>query len=641
MSSSSKSKIPLIPKNILIPFILITLCFPSWGLANNMTDTLLAFFKRLMSMSDFQTSWIQLAFYGAYFCLAVPAALIVQRFSYKVGVLFGLGMFTLGGLMFYPAGLLFGDATNLMRFMFFLISLYVLAGGCSILETAANPYILAMGAPETATRRLNFAQSFNPIGSIMGVMLSTLFILSQLQPLSADDRAIMGLINADGLEKIQIEELEGAVNTYVGFALLLVVLWFAILFCRMPACSAAPVQKGVMRNIWAFISIPFDAFHFERGGFFMEMKDLFRHRKYLWGVVAQFFYVGAQIGVWSYTIRYVMQELNLLEASASRFYIITLVVFVGMRFVCTFLMKYISPNMLLATLSVFAGLFTLPVMSIGGMVGVISLISISGCMSLMFPTIYGIASEGLGEKMKLGGCGLIMAILGGAVITAFQGTVSDGAGISFSYIVPALCFVVVGYYGLMTEKGTSNESTQTGMPKIPGALMGVVGVAAIVVICGCIFYPIYLKGQKEKALQAQAADQSAVQSKGFGGYYALENAGGLEILEVVPSKEKAVKGVIRGVLRHYQVKEVSPKGRVKSQNINYVEVGLCKMDLGKVTVEWQINPKTEDFQYSAKSDTLSFRGQNYAPISLELNHLKLVQEVHAARAAAAAAAEEE
>lgn len=639
MSSSSKSKIPLIPRSILIPFILITLCFPSWGLANNMTDTLLAFFKRLMSMSDFQTSWIQLAFYGAYFCLAIPAALIVQRFSYKVGVLFGLGMFTLGGLMFYPAGLLFGEATNLMRFMYFLISLYVLAGGCSILETAANPYILAMGAPETATRRLNFAQSFNPIGSILGVVLSGWFILSQLQPLDADDRAIMGLINAEGLEKLQIGELNGAVNTYVGFALLLVVLWFAILFCRMPACSAAPVQKGVLRNIWAFISIPFDAFHFERGGFFMEMKDLLRHRKYLWGVVAQFFYVGAQIGVWSYTIRYVMQELSLLEASASDYYTITLVVFVGMRFVCTFLMKYISPNMLLATLSVFAVLFTLPVMFIGGIVGVISLISISGCMSLMFPTIYGIASEGLGEKMKLGGCGLIMAILGGAVLTSFQGRVSDGAGISFSYIVPALCFVVVGYYGLMTEKGTSNESNQTGMPKIPGALMGVVGVATIVVVCGCIFYPNYRDGQKE--LQAQTADQSEVQSKGFGGYYALENTGGLEILEVVPSKEKADDGKFRGVLRHYQVKEVSPKGRVKSENINYVEVGLCIMDSDKGSVEWKINPKTEDFQYAAESDTLSFRGRTYAPISLELNHIELVQEVHAARAAAAAAALEE
>lgn len=639
MSSSSKSKIPLIPREILVPFILVTICFPGWGLANNMTDTLLAFFKRLMSMSDFQTSWIQLAFYGAYFCLAVPAALIVQRFSFKVGVLFGLGMFTLGGLMFYPAGLLFGDATNFMRFMYFLISLYVLAGGCSILETAANPYILAMGAPETATRRLNFAQSFNPIGSILGVMLSTWFILSKLQPLGAEDRAIMGLINAEGLEKIQLGELQGAVNTYVGFALLLVVLWFAILFCRMPACSATPVQKGVMRNIWAFISIPFDAFHFERGGFFMEMKDLFRHRKYLWGVVAQFFYVGAQIGVWSFTIRYVMQELDLLEASSSHYYTITMVVFVGMRFVCTFLMKYISPNMLLATLSIFAVLFCLPVMFIGGIVGVVSLISISGCMSLMFPTIYGIASEGLGEKMKLGGCGLIMAILGGAVITAFQGTLSDATGISFSYIIPALCFVVVGYYGLMTEKGTSNESNQTGMPKIPGALMGVLGVATIVVICGCIFHPIYKKGQK--ALQAQSADQSAMQSKGFGGYYALENAGGLEILEVVPSKEKAGEGKIRGVVRHYQVKEVSQKGRVKSQNINYVEVGLCIMDSGKVTVEWQINRKAEDFQYAAKSDTLSFRGQNYAPISLELNHLKLVEEAHEARAAAAAAAEEE
>jgi hypothetical protein len=372
----------------------------------------------------------------------------------------------------------------------------------------------------------------------------------------------------------------------------------------------------------------------------MEMKDLLRHRKYLWGVVAQFFYVGAQIGVWSYTIRYVMQELicwrpQLQITTRLRWWYSwdAFCVYVPHE---VHIAKY-------ATGDAFGvcGTFHPAGDVYRGIVGVISLISISGCMSLMFPTIYGIASEGLGEKMKLGGCGLIMAILGGAVLTAFQGRVSDGAGISFSYIVPALCFVVVGYYGLMTEKGTSNESNQTGMPRIPGALMGVVGVATIVVICGCIFYPIYLKGQKEKALQAQAANQSTVQSKGFGGYYALENAGGLEILEVVPSKEKEDDGVIRGVLRHYQVKDVSPKGRVKSQNINYVEVGLCIMDAGKGTVEWQINPKTEDFQYSAGSDTLSFRGRTYAPISLELNHLKLVEEVYAARAAAAATAEEQ
>ncbi len=640
MSSPSKPKIPLIPRNILFPFILLTTCFAWWGLANNMTDTLLAFFKRLMSMSDFQTSWIQLAFYGSYFCLAIPAALIVQRFSYKVGVLFGLGMFTLGGLMFFPASLLFPSATPLMRFMYFLISLYVLAGGCSILETAANPYILAMGPPETATRRLNFAQSFNPIGSIMGVILSGWFILSQLQPLDADDRAILGLLNLKSLEALQIGELKGAVNTYVGFALLLVVIWFSILFCRMPVCSASPVQKGVARNLWAFISIPFDAFHFKEGGFFMEMKELLRHRKYLWGVVAQFFYVGAQIGVWSFTIRYVMQELNLLEASSSRYYTITLVVFVGMRFVCTFLMKYISPNMLLATLSVFAVLFCLPVMFIGGIVGVISLISISGCMSLMFPTIYGIASEGLGERMKLGGCGLIMAILGGAVLTAIQGRVSDAAGISFAYIVPAFCFVVVGYYGLMTEDGEGDESGQTRMPRIPAALMAVVGVATVIVVAGCIFYPGYMKAQGERRA-ALAMAESAQQGKGLGGYYALEQTEGLEILEVVPSREKSSDGKFRGVLRHYWVKEVSAKGRVKSENINYLEIGPCLAVEGKGTVQWLGNSKTEDFLYLADSDTLSFRGQSYTPISLELNHLQLTQKVLEAREATAAAELEE
>lgn len=633
MSNQTKKNIPVVPRNILFPFILLTSCFAWWGLANNMTDTLLPFFKRMMSMSDFQTSWIQMAFYGAYFCLAIPAALIVQRFSYKVGVLFGLGMFTIGGLLFYPSGLLFETASDIMRYTYFLVSLYIFAGGCSILETSANTYVLAMGAPETATRRLNLAQSFNPVGSILGVLiLSKFLILPNLTPLDPTDRSILNTISAKSLDVLQLGELQGAIVAYVGFALLLVVVWFAIFFCKMPVCSAAPLEKGFAKNIWNFLSIPFDAFHFNKGSFFYQMKDILSHRNYLWGVIAQFFYVGAQICVWSYTIRYVMQEINILETSASSYYIYGLLAFVGMRFVCTFLMRYISPNMLLMSMSILAILCCLPVMFIGGMFGVVSLICISGCMSLMFPTIYGIASEGLGEKMKLGGCGLIMAILGGAVITAIQGRVSDATSINFSYIVPACCFVIVGYFGLMTEKGAIYSDGKTSMPRIPGKLLTTLGVCTVAVVAACIFVP------KSGTLAKSAQHKQGIIEKveGLNGCYACAISGeenAFNILEVVPVKEKLAPGEFKGVVRHYKITNPNKNGHVNVNNIQYNQVGICEGTDNKLSTAWLESNQKDSMTYDPKSDSLTMQEKTYKVMPLHLDHLTLTTEIQQARLA--------
>ena len=382
-----------------------------------MTDTLLAAFKRIMSMTDFQTSWIQLAFYGSYFCLALPAAIFIRKYSYKSGILLGLGLFALGSLLFYPAGMM-------MSYGFFLLALYVLAGGLSILETAANPYILVIGPPETATQRLNLAQSFNPIGSVIGVFLSKIFILSKLNTAEATDRTNMA---PEELAAIQADELAGVVSTYVGVALFLIVVWFVIRAVKMPVASEQTEKDGVI------------------GGF----RRLFKNKNYVRGVMAQFFYVGAQIGVWSFTIRYVMTELNVMESAASDYYLISLVLFAGSRFLFTILMKYFKPSILLAFSSLLAILLSFVVIYGSGMIAVIALVLISVCMSLMFPTIYGLAAEGLGNDTKLGGSGLIMAILGGALITAIQGQVSDISGsIRLSYYVPMLCFVVVMYFGL-------------------------------------------------------------------------------------------------------------------------------------------------------------------------------------------------
>ncbi len=405
----------LIPKTNLLPFILLTSCFAWWGLANNMTDTLLAAFKRIMSMSDFQTSWIQLAFYGSYFCLALPSAIFIKKFTYKAGALLGLGLFVIGSLLFYPA-------SQTMNYFHFLAALYVLAGGLSVLETSANPYIIAMGPEESGVRRLNLAQSFNPIGSIAGVFLSKWFILSGLNQADTEARTAM---NPEQLQQIQSEELAAVMGPYVGVALVLTGLWVCLALMKMPKASDA----GGTQLVPTF-------------------KRLLRNRNWRWGVIAQFFYVGAQIGVWSFTIRYVMVELHLNEEQASSYYIASLILFAVSRFVCTALMRIVAPGALLTALAAGAAACTLVVIYGQGYTGVYALIGISGCMSLMFPTIFGLAVRGLGDDTKIGGSGLIMAILGGAALTAVQGQISDISGsIHTAYWTPLACFLVVAYYG--------------------------------------------------------------------------------------------------------------------------------------------------------------------------------------------------
>ncbi len=418
----------LVPPEILWPFILLTSLFAWWGLANNMTDTLLAAFKRIMSMSDSKTALIQVVCYGAgYGLLAIPAAIYIKKFTYKSGVLLGLGLYAVGAVLFFPAKLT-------ANYYYFLGAIWILFGGLSILETAANPYIITMGPEETGTRRLNLAQSFNPIGSIMGVVVSKLFILSKLNTASAQERAAMG---TQKLQTIQTGELNAVTMTYVAVGLILVVTWILIATNKsMPKSSEAggPLNLGP------------------------TFKRLIRNRHYMWGVVAQFFYVGAQIGVWSFTIRYVMQELRLEQIAlpagktpedmAATYYMAALILFTISRFVCTWLMRYITPANLLTGLSGIAMGLTLAVIYIGGRIGVYALVGISGCMSLMFPTIFGLACRGLGEDTKLGGSGLIMAILGGAVLTQFQGIVSDTVhSINLAYWVPLIAFAVILYYG--------------------------------------------------------------------------------------------------------------------------------------------------------------------------------------------------
>ena len=394
-----------IDKRHAVPFALVTSMFLLWGLANNMTDTLLAAFKRIMSMSDTQTSLIQFAFYGSYFCFALPAALFIRRRSFKSGIILGLLLYAAGAMLFLPAA-------RVASYGFYLVAIYVMAGGCSVLETTANPYVMSMGDPRTATRRLNIAQSFNPVGSILGILMSKYFIL--------DD--------------ISLYSISG---TYAALGLVLLGILVVMLFARMPSGKDDDRSDSVGASFRRLLS-----------------NRLFRR-----GVVAQFFYVGAQIGVWSFTIRLVMQETGCLEAAASSIYLISIIGHCLSRFIYTGLMRWFSPARLLTFGGVMSALLSLTVVQSAGTgwICITSLVLISSFMSLMFPTIYGIALGGImrgdhpGDS-KIGASGLIMSILGGALLTPLQGMVSDHTNIYTSYAVPAFCFVVVTAYAVYAHR---------------------------------------------------------------------------------------------------------------------------------------------------------------------------------------------
>ncbi|MFZ5939529.1 MAG: L-fucose:H+ symporter permease [Bacteroidota bacterium] len=459
----------IIPRNIIFPFILLTTLFFAWGIPNNLTDTMLAAFKRIMSLSDTKTAWIQVVCYLlGYGFFALPGALFIKRFTYKSGVLLGLGLYALGAFMFYPAMLTSESSINLSFFMY-LAAIFILFAGLSVLETSANSYVCAIGPEETATRRLNFAQSFNPFGSIAGVVISQVFILSQLNKMTETER--LALPPAE-LSRIQGHELHAVTMAYVSIGLVMLVILLAILFTRMPALKED--EKKI--------------------DFRGTLRRLMKNRNYKWGVTAQFFYVGAQIAVWSFVIRYVMQRLQFdqliaalgnepdtssvisalrgvepvaamfyrftdsvgldillprtAEQAGATYYILSLILFVLGRFLSTFLMKFIKPRKLLTFFAVLAFALCMIVVYGNGFAGVYALVGISFCMSLMFPTIYSLGIRGLGDDTKLGGAGMVMAIAGAAFLTQIQGIVSDQSGsIILAYWVPAVAFAVIAWYG--------------------------------------------------------------------------------------------------------------------------------------------------------------------------------------------------
>lgn len=430
-------KTALVPKELLIPFILITSLFALWGFANDITNPMVAAFKRVLELNNTQASWVQLAFYGGYFTMALPAAFFIKKYSYKTGVLLGLGLYAFGACLFYPAA-------AWESYGFFLASLYILTFGLAFLETTANPYILSMGPEATATQRLNLAQAFNPMGALAGLFVAKTFILNALQSNNVD---ASGNIIFDGLDEvakaaIRTNDLIVIRNPYVILGLVVIAIFAVIAMVKMPESKDSSGK------------IDFSA----------TMKRLLKNRNFVEGTFAQMFYVGAQIMVWTYIYQYA-ESIGISTYDAVNYAYASLGIFLLGRWICTFLMRIVEPRKLLALFSVLAIIFTLGAIFLTGLTGLYSLVAISFAMSLMFPTIYGVALEGLGEDSKFAAAYLVMAIVGGAIMPTLQGMILDWGGkgytdililgvpeVNFSFVLPLFCFLMVLLFAVRVKR---------------------------------------------------------------------------------------------------------------------------------------------------------------------------------------------
>lgn len=415
----------------VVPFILITSCFALWGFANDITNPMVKAFSKIFRMSATDGALVQVAFYGGYFAMAFPAAMFIRRYSYKAGVLVGLGLYALGAFMFYPAKMT-GE------YYPFLIAYFILTCGLSFLETSSNPYILSMGTEETATRRLNLAQSFNPMGSLLGMYVAMNFIQAKLNPLDTASRA--GLTPAE-FEAVKEYDLSVLIGPYLAIGLVILAMFMLILFWRMP-------KNGDKNHNIDFVP---------------TLRRIFAMPHYREGVIAQFFYVGVQIMCWTFIIQYGTRVLmadgmaeQAAEVASQQYNILAMIIFCCSRFICTFLLRYVNTGRLLMVLAIVGGLLVVGVIGLQNIYGLYCLVGVSACMSLMFPTIYGIALTGLGDDAKFGAAGLIMAILGGSVLPPFQAAIIDQGellgmpAVNVSFILPFVCFVVIAIYGHRT-----------------------------------------------------------------------------------------------------------------------------------------------------------------------------------------------
>ena len=436
MNGEKKSRLLVTREGVsyVLPFIVVTCCFALWGFANDITNPMVKAFSKIFRMSVTDGTLVQVAFYGGYFCMALPAALFIRRHSFRSGIVTGLALYALGVLLFIPA-------RTIGSFAPFLVAYFILTCGLSFLETTANPYILLMGDPETATRRLNFAQSFNPVGSLTGMVVAMNFIQARLSPLDTAQRA---LLDDAEFEALKQSDLGVLVHPYAMLGVVIVVLLVIMLLVPVPVVRNTSREK--------------------RSPLWPAVKRLWANKSYRSGVVAQFFYVGAQITCWTFIIQYGTRVFmaegmgeQAAEVLSQRYNIVAMVLFCVMRFVGVYLMKYVKPGRLMAILAAIAILLLVGVIVVGGRTGMCCLVAVSACMSVMFPTIYGLALGGVKEDTEVGSAGLIMAILGGSLLPALQAMLIDSnvkvmPAVNLSFVVPLICFIVVLWYGMLHAK---------------------------------------------------------------------------------------------------------------------------------------------------------------------------------------------
>ncbi|EHJ36364.1 L-fucose:H+ symporter permease [Leyella stercorea DSM 18206] len=434
-------KQPILSKDgvsYIVPFILITSCFALWGFANDITNPMVKAFSKIFRMSATDGALVQVAFYGGYFAMAFPAAMFIRRYSYKAGVLVGLGLYALGALLFYPAKMT-GE------YYPFLAAYFILTCGLSFLETSSNPYILSMGTEETATRRLNLAQSFNPMGSLLGMFVAMNFIQAKLNPL---DTAARAQLNDAQFEAVKESDLSVLIAPYLAIGIVIFAMFMLILIKKMPHNGDKNHDINFVPTLHRIFSLP----HYREG------------------VIAQFFYVGVQIMCWTFIIQYgtpILMAEGMTEQAAEvmsqQYNIIAMVIFCCSRFICTFLLRYINTGQLLMILAIAGGALVCGVIFMHNIYGLYCLVGVSACMSLMFPTIYGIALTGLGDDAKFGAAGLIMSILGGSVLPPLQASIIDRGelfgmpAVNVSFVLPFICFVVIAIYGQRTYMRSKNK----------------------------------------------------------------------------------------------------------------------------------------------------------------------------------------
>lgn len=453
-SQAEGSAVDVVPKQYLLPFILVTSLFALWGFANDITNPLVEAFKQIFLIDNSQSSLVQFAFYGGYATMAIPAALVIRKLSFKAGILIGLALYAVGALLFIPAAMS-------MQFTLFLVALYILTFGLAFLETSANPYILSMGPEETATRRLNLAQAFNPIGSLTGMFIASMLVLPSLEvsqfraneitsnpeynemlPGDVDAKVTAALENfrdtePEAHQAMQAADLGTIRIPYVVIALVVLGILGLFIVTKMPSTghTEEPIKLGqLLSNLATF--------------------------RYIGGVVAQAFYVGAQIVCWTFIIRYGIALLGMDAATAQQYNIGAMCCFLASRFLFTYLLKFIDSAILLMVLAVIGIVLCLGTIYVQGYPGIYCLMAISACMGVMFPTIYGIALDGLTvDDAKLGSAGLVFAIVGGAWMPRYMGAIIDQGTVEVfgstldavraSFLVPMICFVVIAVYALI------------------------------------------------------------------------------------------------------------------------------------------------------------------------------------------------